>query len=285
MWSLTQTDALSFLVKQSPDSFDAVITDPPYSSGGAMRSDRNKSTSSKYTMGGKLQHYADFAGDNRDQRSYLMWCTLWLGECLRVTKSGGVLLVFTDWRQLATTVDAIQAGGWIFRGVVPWDKTESCRPDKGRFRNQCEYVVWASKGPLPKPTADAPCLPGVFRHRVRRSDKHHIAGKPTALMGDLMGIVPQGGVVFDPFCGSGTTGVAAIQNGLSFVGCEAVPAIAEIAQNRLAEAEAQTQACEHGMTSSDPTARARTGCSPSQSVAQTAPSQIELPWGNAEPTP
>ena len=51
------------------------------------------------------------AATNANQRSYQYWCALWLAECLRVTKPGGILCQFTDWRQLPATSDAIQAGG------------------------------------------------------------------------------------------------------------------------------------------------------------------------------
>ena len=161
---------------------------------------------------------------------------MWLGEALRVTRPGGVCLLFTDWRQLPVTCDALQAGGWIWRGIVPWDKTESARPDKGRFRNQCEYVVWGSKGPLGVAPPDAPCLPGFVRARVQRSDKHHIARKPTDVMRELVRIAWKGGTILDPFCGSGTTGVAAVEAGLDFIGCEAVPAYATTARERCAAA-------------------------------------------------
>jgi site-specific DNA-methyltransferase (adenine-specific) len=229
-------DCLPWLSDLPPDSVAAVITDPPYSSGGAMRSDRMAAPGRKYTLGGTLTHRTEFAGDNRDQLSYGYWCALWLGAALRATRPGGVCLLFTDWRQLPVTSNALQAGGWIWRGIVPWDKTESARPDKGRFRNQCEYVVWGSKGPLGVAPPDAPCLPGLVRSRVLRSDKHHIAGKPTDVMRALVRIAWQGGTILDPFCGSGTTGVAAIEAGLDFLGCEAVSEYAELALQRCAAA-------------------------------------------------
>lgn len=237
-WHIHTGDCLRLMRNLPSDTVAAVITDPPYSSGGAMRSDRMATTGRKYTMGGTLTHHADFAGDNRDQHSYGYWSALWLGEALRVTRLGGVCLLFTDWRQLPVTTDALQAGGWIWRGVVPWDKTDSARPDKGRFRNQCEYVVWGSKGPLGVAPPNAPCLPGLVRARVHRSDKHHIAGKPTDVMRALVRIAWHGGTILDPFCGSGTTGVAAIEAGLGFIGYEAVSAYAEQARMRCAAASA-----------------------------------------------
>ncbi len=67
---------------------DLVLTDPPYSSGGAMRSDRNMDTSAKYRMTNTLKEDPEFSGDNRDQRSLTLWCSDWMGMCHRATKSG-----------------------------------------------------------------------------------------------------------------------------------------------------------------------------------------------------
>jgi site-specific DNA-methyltransferase (adenine-specific) len=229
---LYQGEALRFLTTLPDNSVDAVITDPPYSSGGAFRSDRMQSTRDKYQNTDTEREHAEFGGDNRDQRAYRMWCTLWMAECYRIAKPGALFLCFTDWRQLPTTTDAFQAGGWMWRGLVPWDKTEGARPQKGGFRNQCEFVVWGSKGRM-RTRASDPCLAGCFRHVVLQTDKHHAAGKPTALLNDLIKIVRPGGVVLDPFMGSGTTGVAAKGAGLGFIGCETEAEIFEVAERRI----------------------------------------------------
>ena len=52
-------------------------------------------------------------------------------------------------------------------------------------------------------------------------------------------IVPSGGVVLDPFAGAGTMGVAAINNGASFIGIEKMEKYADIAQHRIGEAVAE----------------------------------------------
>lgn len=52
-------------------------------------------------------------------------------------------------------------------------------------------------------------------------------------------ITPPGGTILDPFTGSGTTGLAAIKSGFSFVGFEREPAYVDIARRRLEEASAQ----------------------------------------------
>lgn len=226
------------LLKGLPDGcVDAVVTDPPYSSGGMFRGDRtNATTTSKYVQSGQKKEYADFLGDNRDQRSHLAWSRLWLAECLRVAKPGAPIMVFTDWRQLPTTTDAIQVGGWIWRGIVVWDKTPGVRPTKGRFTAQAEYIVWGSKGPwLHK---DGPCLPGVHRCHPKPASKRHIAGKPVEVMSWLLGVVPAGGVILDPFAGSASTGVAAAAAGFDFIGCECLPHYHAVSCERLAAAGA-----------------------------------------------
>jgi len=127
------------------DGVDAIITDPPYSSGGAFRGDRMSKTSAKYVLTGTQIERPEFSGDNRDQRSFGYWCSLWMSLALRVSNPAAVACVFTDWRQLPVTTDYFQAGGWVWRGVVPWDK-ENYRPQMGRFAAQCEYIVWGSAG-------------------------------------------------------------------------------------------------------------------------------------------
>lgn len=64
---------------------------------------------------------------------------------------------------------------------------------------------------------------------------HHPTVKPVKLMDWLVKLVaPPGGTVLDPFSGSGTTGMAAVANGLSFIGCEQDPEFWEIAAARIA---------------------------------------------------
>jgi len=63
---------------------------------------------------------------------------------------------------------------------------------------------------------------------------------PTAKGLDLMGwlvrlITPPEGVVLDPFLGSGTTGCAAVREGMSFVGCDLSPDYVEVSRDRIRE--------------------------------------------------
>ena len=132
-------------------SIDVDLSDPPYSSGGLTRGDRTKSTDAKYTQSGSMGRRPDFTGDAMDGRSWMRWCVMWMEEARRCASAEGKLAAFIDWRQLPAMTDAVQMAGWICRGVVPWDKGEGSRPNPGGFRAQCEFLVWATVGPLPLP--------------------------------------------------------------------------------------------------------------------------------------
>jgi site-specific DNA-methyltransferase (adenine-specific) len=235
-WTLHQADALTLLPTLPTSSVTATITDPPYNSGGTTAVQRTSDTARGKYVSGDAQHaLPDFDGDTRDQRGYTVWMTLVLAECHRITEHGGPLLVFTDFRQLPATSDALQAAGWTWRGIVPWHKPIS-RPSKGGFKRACEYVLWATKGPVDA-ARNPVYLPGLFTaSQPRGKGRVHITQKPDELMAELVKICAPEGTVLDPFTGSGSTGVAALTSGRSFTGIELSEHIAATARARLAEA-------------------------------------------------
>lgn len=173
-------------------------------------------------------------GDAKDQRSWTMWCTLWLVQCWRVARTGAPLMVFVDWRQLPALTDAIQGAGWKWLGIVPWDK-RSARPQIGKFRQQCEYVLYACKGSLHLATHS--CLPGVYSCPVIANQKVHLTSKPVALIHDLLAITSPEGVVLDPFMGGGSVGVACRESGRGYVGIELSEEYYAISRDRILQAE------------------------------------------------
>jgi len=95
--------------------------------------------------------------------------------------------------------------------------------------------------------------------RTERTHKGAIANnhptvKPLALMRWLCRLVstPTGGTILDPFAGSGSTGVAALQEGLSFIGIELSPEYAEIARARLEDTTAKAQPEQLGLDLDQP---------------------------------
>jgi len=232
-WEVRQGDALELLAAMPEYSIDALITDPPYSSGGMFRADRaTVDVQTKYvqTYSASGKKLPLFGGDSRDQRGWMVWCTLWLGAALRAAKPGAVGGLFCDWRQLPTATDALQAGGWVWRGVVAWHKP-AARPVQGRFINACEFFVWGTNGPR---ELEGSPLPGFITcNSPRGEDREHITEKPLQLMRALVKVAPPHGLVVDPFCGSGTTGAACVAEGRRFIGFDIDPRYVAMSNRRI----------------------------------------------------
>ena len=166
MIRLLHGDCLAMLKEVEPGSVDLILCDPPYSSGGTHAGDRKASTTAKYTdndFNGAARLPA-FSGDNMDQRSFTAFMRWVCSELRQKTREGGILEMFVDWRNFPAMTDAVQMAGWVWRGVVVWDKGIS-RNQPGRFRNDCEFVVWCSNGDLPidwKAAKGTKALPGVY---------------------------------------------------------------------------------------------------------------------------
>ncbi|WP_165983962.1 site-specific DNA-methyltransferase [Streptomyces sp. YIM 98790] len=244
-FSLHRGDALAVLSTLPEHCVDSVITDPPYNSGGRTAKERTSRTArAKYTSADAGHQLPDFTGENMDQRSYGFWLTQILTEAQRLTKPGGTALLFTDWRQLPVTTDALQAAGWLWRGILTWHKPQS-RPQRGRFRQDCEYIVWGSYGDLdPAVNIDDEgkpvYLPGTFTaSQPSGKARRHITQKPVSVMRELVKICPPGGTVLDFCAGSGSTGVAALLEGRDFIGIEKTRVYHEVAEQRLLQAMQQ----------------------------------------------
>ncbi len=224
-------DCLEVLPTLAPGSVDAVVTDPPYSSGGAFRSDRTQKTVAKYVKTGAIETCRDeFSGDNRDQRAFLAWCSMWLLRCHDLVADGGVLVLFIDWRQLPILTDAIQCGGWCWRGIATWWKP-GVRMVRGRFSSSAEYVLYASRG---VPTDGESSPQNVFQCApVPGDEKEHVAQKPVDVLQWAASVAVAGGIILDPFAGSGTAGVAAIRSGRKYVGIEKDERSFEVTRCRL----------------------------------------------------
>jgi site-specific DNA-methyltransferase (adenine-specific) len=232
-------DVLEVLRRFEDNTFGAVITDPPYASGGLHAKDRQATTAAKYTANKTNNPLPNFEGDNKDQLSWMLWCTTWLRECKRVCKKGAPICVFIDFRQLDALKWAMQWADWLVNGIVVWDKTEIVRPQLGRFRSQCEFILWGSKGVM-RLNRNVPVLKGCYRYPTLNRGKLHQTQKPLALMQDIVKIVELGETILDPFAGSGTTLMAALHEGYSAVGIEVTKEYATIAQKQMDAINNQT---------------------------------------------
>lgn len=249
-WSLTLGDCLSILDGQDgieAGSVDAVLVDPPYCSGGATERAKGAATGqglrSETLDSGR---FSWFAADNMTTGG-LVWL---LRECasiwMRVLKPGGSATVFCDWRMYPTLVPALESVGLRYQNLIVWDKG-SMGLGRG-FRMQHELAIHLTTGV--GEYYDASTGNVIQAGRVGDA-REHPTQKPAALFERLVSVVsPPGGLVLDPFAGSGTTGVACLRLGRRFIGWERDPNYFEIACRRLRGDEAKPNAAQPSLFAS-----------------------------------
>lgn len=223
-------DALETLDRLIADGarFDAVLTDPPYCSGGLTMSERKRSTTCKYYDKPADQNI-DY-DDAQDQNSFTFTLRSLFTRSKRLLTDAGYVFCFCDWRQIPTVSTAFQSSGLMWRGVISWDKGNA-RPNKGTFTPLCEYIVWGTRGAGKSEKFGRGLIKCAPPPSVKRC---HQSEKPVELLVELLEILPDGArAVLDPFCGSGSVGAACEKLGLDFTGVELNEHYANVAKQRL----------------------------------------------------
>lgn len=206
---------------------DAVVTDPPYSSG--TRTEAAKSSSGAMLRAGRF-HDRPIDLDQMTTIGFV-WLMRAIGVWSRnALPEGGSLLSFIDWRQWPNLVGALETANLRVQGMVVWDKGHFGLGNG--FRSQHELICHASKG---VPEINDRGIGNVLRF-PREEPIDHPSPKPEGLMLRLIdAVTPPGGLVIDPFMGAGTTLRAAKNCGRRAIGIEVNEAYCEIAAMRLAQ--------------------------------------------------
>lgn len=210
--------------------FDALVADPPYCSGAMSPAEITRSKSlAKYCKRTDLGIFQDVMS----QRVFLWFTRAWLKIARGVLKSPGYIFIFIDWRQLSTVSDALQAAGYIWRGLAVWDKINA-RPNLGHLTQTTEFIVW---GTVDEKKSEKIIQRSVFREPApKANDRIHPTQKSPEVIADFLRILPDDATsVIDPFSGSASTGIAALSLGLDYVGIEEQDAFVETSRGRLAE--------------------------------------------------
>ena len=140
----------------------------------------------------------------------------------RVLKSSGTAIVFYDLWKFNHLAQVMKKAGFKQLRLILWEKTNPVPLNSKRnyLTNSREVAVLGVKGG--KPTFNSEYDNGVYKYPIPNNGKrYHPTQKPLALMIDLIEKHSrQGQLVIDPFCGSGTTAVAAVRAGRRFAGCD-----------------------------------------------------------------
>lgn len=237
-------DSLSLMEQLPADSIDCIWTDPPY----LLSNDGITCVAGKMVKVNKGE-WDRSRGIDLDHEFNLAW----LAACHRVLKPSGALWISGTLHVYLSVGMALQQLGFRILNDIIWEKPAP-PPNLGCrcFTHSTEVLLWATKAKkggkdrhtfnydAMKAENDGKQMKNVWRfHTPSMGEKRHgthPTQKPTALIARcLRATTDPGDLVFDPFAGSGSTGVAALTLGRHFIGCEQDTVYAHIAAKRLAD--------------------------------------------------
>jgi len=260
-------DAVETLDALPEGSVDLIFADPPYNlsnDGFSVHAGRRVSVNKG--------EWDKSSGLEKDYEFHYNW----IAACRRVLKDNGALWVSGTYHSIYACGFALQKQGWHLLNEICWYKPNAsphlaCR----MFAASHETLLWARKTKrakhkfnyeLMKQTAWA----GDFIKKPNRQmrsvwaintprpaeKKHgkHPTQKPESLLERIvLACSNENDIVLDPFCGSATTGVAALRHHRNFVGIDAEKAyLSEMAVKRIDEVIRQNRLLDDGFGVREP---------------------------------
>ena len=217
------SDCLEFMRKLPENCMDLIVTSPPYNKGWWSK---NRNLNNGFKTKSRRIEYGVY-DDKMEPSKYSEWQSSVLSECVRILKpTGSIFYNHTDILNEHQTRHPSWVYAFPLKQVIIWNRRNTPRLDKSYFFPITEYIFWIQKSNKARTIFNR--HNSIFNTNVWTISpdvkNKHAAPFPIELpINCIKSCCPPGGVVFDPFMGSGTTAKAAIRCGMNFVGCEIEP--------------------------------------------------------------
>ena len=216
------------VIKRIPDnSIDLILTDPPYNL--AKHSTGNIHFTYRTSINNDIAEWDTVEFNPED----------WATELIRILKPTGNLFIFTSYNQLGRWYNCLNHKFDVSNFMI-WHKTNPTpKIFKSGFLNSCEmiFTCWNKKHTWNFISQDEmhnfiECP--VCSYPERLKEPKHPTQKPISILKKIIKIASnENDIVFDPFMGVGSTGVAAIELNRRFIGIEKEPAYFNAAKKRI----------------------------------------------------
>lgn len=236
---IIQGDCLDVMKKLPDKSIDLIVTSPPYnlknSTGNGMKDGRG----GKWKNAALVKGYSDH-NDNMPHDEYVEWQRACLTEMLRLLPEDGAIFYNHKWRVqnglLQDRQDIVK--GFPVRQIIIWKRKGGINFNQGYFLPTYEviYLIAKKKFKL-APKANAHGDVWEFKQETKNP---HPAPFPLALINRIISST-NAQIILDPFIGSGTTAIAALENGRNYLGIELSQEYVEMAKQRIKNYKNQLQ--------------------------------------------
>lgn len=238
-YELILGDSTKELKKINIKSIDLIFADPPYflSNGGITCSNGKMVSVNK----GEWDKSQGFKEDLKFHKK-------WLYACDRVLKDNGTIWISGTYHCIHQIAYLLLSMGYYIINEVSWYKPNAA-PNLGCrcLTASHETLIWAKKRKSAKHTFhydiaktfnDNKQLRSLWNISTtpKREKEHgkHPTQKPIALLDRIIKISSNSGdIILDPFCGSSTTGVVALQNNRKYIGIDISKEYIELSEMRL----------------------------------------------------
>ncbi|ASW43903.1 MULTISPECIES: DNA-methyltransferase [Eubacteriales] len=242
-YKLLLGDCIKELKKMESKSIDMIFADPPYK----LSNDGITCKSGKMESVNKGE-WDKSLGVELDYKFNMKW----LKACDRVLKDNGTMWISGTYHIIHSIAFALQKLGYYIINEVTWVKPNAA-PNLGCrcFTASQETLLWVKKNKKAKHTFNYYLMKEMNGGKQMRSvweisttpkreKKHgyHPTQKPKELLYRcILSSTNEGDIILDPFCGSGSTGVVAIENNRVFIGIDKEEEYLEITNKRIKEIE------------------------------------------------
>lgn len=228
------------VMKQIPSgAIDLVVTSPPYnlknSTGNGMRDGRGGKWANAALQRGYSHH-----NDAMPHKEYVKWQRNCLTEMFRVIPETGAIFYNHKWRVQAGLLQDRQdiVSGFPVRQIIIWKRKGGLNFNAGYFLPTYEVIYLIAK---PKfklaPKANA-C--GDIWEFTQEMKNEHPAAFPVTLIDRIIGST-NAKIILDPFMGSGTTAISAMNLKRNYIGVDISPDYCKMAEKRIKDYKFQSK--------------------------------------------
>lgn len=217
-------------------SVDLVLTDPPYNLGLFMQ---------KRATNLKAMRENFFGAAGWDDLKFSDWekeMDLFFAELSRVVKESSSVIIFMSIIKVETIIRLAEKHGFYYKTTGIWHKKNPMPRNMNlHFINSTEaWIYFTYKKHTGTFNNEGKAIHDFFETSITPSGEKkygkHPTQKPIQLLDTFVRILTnENDTVFDPFCGSGSSGVAALLNGRKFIGSEISEEYCRITENRIAQ--------------------------------------------------
>lgn len=224
-------DCLTVMRQLPAETIDLIVTSPPYNLRNSSGNGMKNGSGGKWSKAELLNGY-DLSNDSMPYNEYVSWQRECLSEMMRVLRPDGAIFYNHKWRVQKGLLQDRQeiVAGFPVRQIIIWRRKGGINFNPGYFLPTYEVIYMIAKSKF-KLVPKANSYGDVWEF-CQEMNNPHPAPFPVDLIERIISST-DADIVLDPFMGSGTTAVAARNQGRDYIGIDVSENYCNMARRRI----------------------------------------------------